>query len=209
MQFRKRTLSTFLLSLALLGAIIGGWIWYQSSGMRAGQGVSGTGPTIDAERANKQQLPHNLHSGARLVIPAIGVDAPVEPVGVQTNSTLAVPTKNQSAGVGWYAYGPFPGERGSAVVDGHLDRPGGSPAVFWDLHNLHEGDEVKVIDSNGKVFHFRVIRLATYSPTTAPLTSIFGNTDGFFLNLVTCAGDWILDQHQTSLRLVVYTQLVA
>ncbi len=28
-----------------------------------------------------------------------------------------------------------------------------------------------------------------------------------FLNLITCAGDWIPSQHQTTLRLVVYTYI--
>lgn len=211
MSSHKSALYLFILNFVLLGAMIGGWIWYQSSALSARQGVTwaATAPTSGAGRANKPQLPHNLHLGSHLVIPATGVDAPFEPVGVQANGALAVPTKNQWTGVGWYAYGPFPGERGSAVVDGHLDRPGGSPAVFWNLHNLNKGDEVQVIDSNGKVFHFRVIRLATYPPAAAPLTTIFGNKDGFFLNLITCAGDWIPDKHQTSLRLVVYTQLVA
>ena len=36
---------------------------------------------------------------------------------------------------------------------------------------------------------------------------IFGNLGGRYLNLITCAGDWIPSQHQTTLRLVVYTSL--
>src|SRR5260370_42683803 len=47
--------------------------------------------------------------------------------------------------------------------------------------------------------------MAFYSPQDAPVQDIFGNKAGRFLNLMTCAGDWIPTQHQTALRLVVYT----
>ena len=43
--------------------------------------------------------------------------------------------------------------------------------------------------------------------TEAPVQDIFGNAAGRFLNLMTCAGAWIPSEHQTSLRLVVYTTL--
>jgi len=40
------------------------------------------------------------------------------------------------------------------------------------------------------------------------LHEIFGNGSGVHLNLITCSGQWIAIQHQTTLRLVVYTQLI-
>jgi len=143
----------------------------------------------------------------RLIIPVIGVNAFIEPVGTQSNGDLATPTHNPWEDAGWYNLGPHPGERGSAVIDGHLDRPGGYPAVFWRLRNMHVGDEVLVMNSVGKVLHFRVTRIALYTPQEAPLQDIFGNWGGIYLNLLTCAGDWIPSEHQTTLRLVVYTSL--
>jgi LPXTG-site transpeptidase (sortase) family protein len=145
---------------------------------------------------------------AHLVIPSIGVIAVIEPVGVLPDGNLGVPTHHQWDGVGWYKDGPYPGERGSAVIDGHLDRPGGVPAVFWELRNIHVGDMVMVVDANRKMLHFRVTRVAFYAPQGAPLKSIFADTSGTFLNLITCAGQWIPAQHQTALRLVVYTKLI-
>lgn len=108
---------------------------------------------------------------------------------------------------GWYDAGPRPGERGSAVIDGHLDRPGGYPATFWNLRNMQAGDAVKVVMSSGKVLVFHVKNIASYPPQDAPLQAIFGNGGGNYLNLITCAGDWLPDQHQTTLRMVVYTVL--
>ena len=144
----------------------------------------------------------------RLIIPSIGVNAPIEAVGRLSNGNMAVPTLKPWDTVGWYQYGPYPGERGSAVIDGHLDRPGGSPAVFWNLRNLHIGDDIMVVNSGGKVLHFRVVNMQYYTPTDGPLQTIFGNSGGTFLNLITCAGQWIPTQHQTTLRLVVYAILV-
>ena len=143
----------------------------------------------------------------RLIIPAIAINASVEDVGTQANADLATPSHNPWVDVGWYNLGPRPGERGSAVIDGHLDRPGGFPAVFWYLRDLHVGDEVLVKNSSGKTLHFQVTRIELYAPQDAPIQDIFGNSGGTFLNLITCAGDWIPSQHQTNLRLVVYTSL--
>jgi LPXTG-site transpeptidase (sortase) family protein len=143
----------------------------------------------------------------RLIIPAISINAPVEEVGTQSNADLATPTQNPWEDVGWYNLGPHPGERGSAVIDGHLDRPGGFPAVFWRLRDLRVGDEVLVMNTSGKTLRFQVTRIALYMPQEAPIQDIFGNWGGIYLNLITCAGDWIPSQHQTTLRLVVYTSL--
>ncbi|HXX78910.1 MAG TPA: class F sortase [Ktedonobacteraceae bacterium] len=144
----------------------------------------------------------------RLIIPSVAIDAPVEEVGTQANADLATPTQNPWQDVGWYDQGPQPGERGSAVMDGHLDRPGGFPAVFWRLRDVHVGDEVLVRNSLGETIRFRVTRIELFPPQDAPIQDIFGNWGGTYLNLITCAGDWIPSQQQTNLRLVVYTSLV-
>jgi LPXTG-site transpeptidase (sortase) family protein len=149
-----------------------------------------------------------LRKIVRLIIPAINIDAPIEPVGLVEGKYLAVPTQNPWEGVGWYQYGPLPGERGSAVIDGHLDRPGALPAVFWNLHKLQAGDVVMVVDASGKIWRFRVTATHKYAPDAAPLREIFGNGSGMHLNLITCSGQWVAAQHQTTLRLVVYTKLV-
>src|SRR6266487_3411735 len=143
----------------------------------------------------------------RLLIPAIGVNAPIESVGVRPDGTMETPAQRPWNDVGWYNAGPRPGERGSAVIAGHLDRPGGNPAAFWRLRDLRVGDSVLVMDASGTTLRFHVTRLMYYPPQDAPVQDIFGNSAGSFLNLTTCAGDWIPTQHQTALRLVVYTSL--
>lgn len=145
----------------------------------------------------------------RLIIHALGINASIEPVSILPTGNLATPTRNPWEDAGWYTGGPRPGGPGSAVIDGHLDRPGGRPAIFWSLRRMQVGNEVLVSGSNGKTLHFRVTRVVFYEPQNAPIQEIFGNSSGTFLNLITCAGDWIPSQHQTTLRLVVFTSLVA
>lgn len=143
----------------------------------------------------------------RLIIPAIAVDAPIEEVGILASGDLQTPTRDPWVNTGWYKDGPEPGQQGSSVIDGHLDRPGGYPAVFWRLRDLKVGNEVELVDSSGKTLHFRVTDVEYYQPLKAPLQQIFGDSGGKYLNLITCAGDWIPSQSQTTLREVVYTTL--
>src|SRR6266446_6338067 len=142
---------------------------------------------------------------ARLLIPAIGVNAPIESVGVQANGAMDTPRQSPWSDVGLYTGGPRQGDRGSAVIAGHLDRPGGNPAVFWRLRELHVGDEVQFVNAQGQILLFHVTHIEAYPVQDAPVQAIFGNTTGRFLNLTTCTGDWIPTQHQRAMRLVVYT----
>jgi sortase (surface protein transpeptidase) len=140
----------------------------------------------------------------QLAIPSIQVNAPIEPVAVAANGTMAMPQEHPWDDVGWYQAGARPGALGSAVIAGHLDRPGGSPAVFWNLRAIKIGVEIQIKDVRGDTNSFRVIRVTTYPPDRAPIFQIFNDASGKYLNLITCAGDWEPEEHQTSLRLVVY-----
>ena len=143
-----------------------------------------------------------------LTIPALNINAGIEPVGIKSDGSMATPTQNVWENAGWYQFGARPGDRGSAVLDGHLDRVGGAPAVFWGLGSLHRGDKVMITNARGQQLTFVVTQVAMYGLQQAPLEHIFGDTSGKYLNLITCAGDWIPSQHSYSVRLVVYTKAV-
>jgi hypothetical protein len=161
----------------------------------------------DSQSVTSTPVPLDALQPVRLSVPTVGINAFVEQVGTLANGDMATPTQNPWVDSGWYSDGPHPGERGSAVIDGHLDRPGGYPAVFWYLRNIHVGDAVFVTEKDGKQLRFHVTRIAYYASRDAPLQDIFGNRSSAYLNLITCAGDWIPNLHQTTLRLVVYTTL--
>jgi len=211
---RHRYVFTLLFTLlfVLLSLLLSGWIGRQffqtpRSTRSLGSLTGGTSSPTSGTRGSVAS-PTTYRPGAHLIIPTIGVNASIEPVGVLSDGDLGVPTQKPWDGVGWYQYGPYPGAQGSAVIDGHLDRPGGSPAVFWKLGNLHIGDIIMIVNPGEKPLHFRVMNSKYYAPNNAPLKTIFGNMTGSFLNLITCAGQWIPSQHQTTLRLVIYTALV-
>lgn len=210
-RYRYAFILLFTLFFVLLSLLLGGWIGDQffqppRSARPLGSFTGGTPET--SETRGSVASPTTYQPDGYLIIPTIGINAPIEPVGVSPDGDLAVPTQKPWDGVGLYQNGPYPGAQGSAVIDGHLDRPGGSPAVFWKLQNLHIGDIIMVVKPGEKPLHFRVMNIKYYAPNNAPLQTIFGNTAGTFLNLITCAGQWIPDQHQTTLRLVIYTALV-
>ena len=208
MPSKQRHGYLFVLLFLIACVTLGGWAWKSISlPLRQDKQVIPT-PAVHRVSTPTPQPDLDMNSGAHLLIPAIGLDAPVEPVGVMASGVLNVPQKNQWDGVGWYEDGPVPGQTGSAIIDGHLDRPGGAPAVFWKLNQLHVGDIVTIVGAHGGALHFDVVQLQAYQPDAAPLAKIYSDTSGTYLNLITCAGQWIPSQHQTTLRLVVYTKMV-
>lgn len=143
---------------------------------------------------------------ARLVIPKLEIDTDIQYVGVTAEGNMGVP--NNFRDVAWYKYGPVPGERGSAVVAGHVDNGLSLAGVFKHLGDLEPGDDVYVERKNGERIHFVVVEREIYHYQEVPLDKLFERTDGTYLNLVTCDGSWIKDERTYDERLVVYTRLV-
>lgn len=139
-----------------------------------------------------------------VTIESIGVDAPVEGVGLQENGEMGVPKDYRNAG--WYESGAKPGEQGSAVIAGHVNTPEGK-GIFWDLHKLEVGDEVKISDKNGETRVFEVVDKKAFDLGEAPIDQIFGYTPRRMLNLITCTGKYNYDKGTHEQRLVVYTEL--
>ncbi|MEL3973567.1 class F sortase [Rossellomorea oryzaecorticis] len=139
-----------------------------------------------------------------LEIPAIGLKANIESVGLKENGEMAVTESFDTTG--WYEQGYHPGEPGNAVIGGHVDSRNG-PAVFYELNKLSVGDEVKVTSKTGETRTFVVTDKKEYPWDEAPLKSIFGYTHRSSLNLITCTGDFDRSSRNYSKRLVIYTEL--
>ena len=121
----------------------------------------------------------------RLRIPAIGVDAPVQPLTVDQDGVLPPPDTDD--GTGWWRDGPEPGERGPAVVAGHLDSRDG-PAVFVRLPDLDSGDQIFVDRVDGTTAVFTAQRTEQYGKDAFPTDAVYGDTPEPELRLVTCGG---------------------
>ena len=145
----------------------------------------------------------------RIIIPAIGVDANIQSVGLSWHGDGSMGVPTNFTDVAWYNKGPLPGMPGSAVIDGHLDGRNTPRAVFYDLGALKVGDIVEVVDTKGSTLQFRVIASKTYD-YKAPTADVFsGDSSKKRLNLITCAGDWMKAQKLYSQRIVVFTELVS
>ena len=164
-------------------------------------------PTVRAKRLPTVAAPPIIEQPVRISIPSIGVNATIEPVGILSSGNLDTPHTNPWDSTGWYDHGVRPGDMGSAVIDGHVDRPGGGPAIFWNLRYMEVGQEITITTSSHQLLHFYVTRRVAYPADQAPLQAIFGDRSGNHLNLITCAGDWIPSEGQTSARMVVFANL--
>jgi sortase (surface protein transpeptidase) len=142
----------------------------------------------------------------RLRIPAIGVDADVEHVGLSEDGAMASPQSYFA--VGWYQFGFRPGQVGNAVMAGHIDSATQGAAVFYWLSSLYPGALVIVTDSAGYDLVFEVIGAAEFYDGEAPVFDIFGPADTANLNLITCVGTFDRSVGQYDKRYVVYTTLV-
>jgi len=139
----------------------------------------------------------------RLSIPAINVHANIQHLGITPQGEMEVP--DNAVDVGWFESGSRPGEKGSAVIAGHLDGKNGESGVFTHLHKLKEGDKLYIEDDKGTSTTFIVRESRMYDPGYAD--DVFTKNDNAHLNLVTCDGFWDANSKSYSKRLVVFTDI--
>lgn len=141
----------------------------------------------------------------RLRIPSVGINAFVEQVGLDSQNRMDVPRNIWN--VAWFKLGAKPGERGNAVIDGHVDGPN-TAAVFWTMRNLQIGGKIYVQDAKGQEKVFEVFDTGVYPYDQAPLDRIFGPSNDAQLNLITCTGTFDHATDNYDKRFVAYARLV-
>jgi LPXTG-site transpeptidase (sortase) family protein len=132
----------------------------------------------------------------RIIIPGIGIDAPVWPsmdqyvaVGGQVFQQWAAPADYAA---GWQPNSAPLGRPGNTVLTGHHNVHG---AVFSRLVDLREGDAILLL-SNGKVFQYRVANLMILAEEGQEIGVRLENarwlqpSDDERLTLVTCWPQW-------------------
>jgi hypothetical protein len=136
----------------------------------------------------------------RLEIPAIGVSTRLVRLGLGAGGGMQVPGDFRTAG--WFTGAAEPGQLGPALVAGHVDSRRG-PAVFFRLHELRPGDEVRVVRADRRVVRFVVESLARYPKRALPGERLYGPATAPSLHLVTCAGSFDRRRHSYRDNLVV------
>jgi LPXTG-site transpeptidase (sortase) family protein len=116
-----------------------------------------------------------------------------------------VPSLSQAQLAGWYSKGPTPGERGPAVIVGHVDTKKG-PAVFYGLGRLKPGDMVDVTRKDGKVAAFAVDSVEHVPKAHFPTQRVYGEVGFAGIRLITCGGDF--KGHSYTDNTIVYGHLL-
>jgi hypothetical protein len=123
----------------------------------------------------------------RIRIPVIGVSSRLQALGRNADGTIEVPQDWNVAG--WFAGGARPGQRGPAVILGHVDSRSG-PAVFYRLRELTPGDKILIDQRDGRTAAFIVDRTERRPKTRFPTTDVYFPTLRPVLRLVTCGGSF-------------------
>ncbi|MEU6031242.1 class F sortase [Streptomyces tauricus] len=123
----------------------------------------------------------------RIRIPAIQVDAPAVPVGLDMEGWVDAPPPEDPNLAGWFSGAVSPGEKGTAVVVGHVDNQQG-PAVFYGLGALKKGNRVEVGRRDGKTAVFEIYGIEVFEKNNFPGDRVYGNTGQAELRVITCGG---------------------
>jgi sortase (surface protein transpeptidase) len=91
------------------------------------------------------------------------------------------------ADTGWFTEGPEPGERGAAVVVGHVASLGGS-GVFYRLRDVRPGDVIRIRLRDGEIVRYRARSMLVVPKTTFPTRRVYAQTPRPTLRLITCSG---------------------
>jgi LPXTG-site transpeptidase (sortase) family protein len=143
----------------------------------------------------------------RLEIPAIDVQAEVMPVGITAQNELEVPSLDKPMVAGWYRMGVTPGERGNAVIVGHVDSEKVGPAVFFNLGKLELGDVIRVSRADGSVATFQVDGVKSFLKSEFPHEIVYGDNGLAALRLVTCGGQYDPKHRNYLSNVVVFASL--
>ncbi|MFF0944830.1 class F sortase [Kocuria sp. CPCC 205300] len=147
-----------------------------------------TAPATAAPTPTAGPSPMAASEPVSVRIPALGTDSELLRLGLRDNGSLEVPPGDPGAPAAWYTGSPTPGEVGPAVLLGHVNATDGGPGVFAGLRSLAPGDRIEVAREDGSTAVFAVERGEQYAKDAFPTLSVYGNTEGPELRLLTCDG---------------------
>ncbi|MDN0198717.1 class F sortase [Streptomyces sp. S.PNR 29] len=139
----------------------------------------------DAFARSPDPLPYGVPDRVR--IPAIRVDAPIMPVGLDADGWVGAPPPEDPNLAGWFTGAVSPGEKGTAVVVGHVDNTQG-PAVFYGLGALKQGNQVEVARRDGKTAVFEIYGVEVFAKDNFPGDRVYGSKGAPELRVITCGG---------------------
>lgn len=174
----------------------------------AGAGEAGASPSprrrppeVGRNDASLEALtPRRTPPPVRLRVPGLGLDATVRPVGVAVDRQMRLPADPRV--LGWYRFGPAPGDGGSVVLAGHVDSRRYGVGPLAALQTIDVGERVEVVTGSGEVRSFRVDSIERFDRQALP-AGVFSRTGPERLRLVTCTGPYLPESGGYQENLVV------
>lgn len=125
----------------------------------------------------------------RFVAGPARIDLPVVPVGVDDTGLMELPATVRE--VAWYAYSARPGDRaGTTVLAAHVDTQADGLGPFARLRELDEGDELLVVDGQGRDRRYVVTDVTKVAKAEVPLDRVFRRDGPHALVAITCGGSF-------------------
>ncbi|GAA1231167.1 MULTISPECIES: class F sortase [Streptomyces] len=193
--------------------LLGLWLWGREVTDIHGLSAPTTGDAAAVGRPLGIELPpaHKPMAGAEpqhIDVSALKIEAPVKARGLDGSGAIDPPPFSQAGVVGWYGGGVKPGERGTALLVGHVDTDT-RPAVFYRLSSAKPGDKVRVARDDGSVAEFTVDDVQVFSRDRFDAQKAYGQrqSDRAELRLITCGGSFDRASHTYTANVVVSAYL--
>lgn len=146
---------------------------------------------------------------ARLRIAKLGVDAQIDPLGLDKTGAMAAPAGLDT--VGWYNKSALAGGSQYAVLlDGHYGEAW-KPGVFFRLNELALGDTMELEGTQGARLTYRVVekentRLEDVDMKKAMMPYAPGKQS---LTIITCEGEFDASRKTYDSRVVIYAERIS
>ncbi|MGW5974054.1 class F sortase [Streptomyces sp. NPDC055186] len=169
--------------------------------------AASTGSRAPGDTAGSPVAPLPYSVPGRVRIPTIQVDAPVMAVGLDAEGWIDAPPPEDPNLAGWFTGGVTPGEKGTAVVVGHVDNHQG-PAVFYGLGALRKGQHVEIARKDGKTADFEIYGVEVFAKNDFPGDRVYNSKGTSELRVITCGGGFT-QQNGYDGNVVVFARLAA
>lgn len=168
---------------------------------------SSSQPAASQAAATNDKPFGNRSVPTKVSIPKLTVNAPVEQVGLADDGTVQTPALDEPNMTGWYKHGPTPGQKGPAVILGHVDSAKNGPAVFYKLRSLKKGDKITVQRKDGSSADFTVQKSKDVSKRQFPTKQVYGDIPYAGLRLITCGGAFDKSKGSYEDNIIVFAKL--
>lgn len=154
-----------------------------------------TTPPLDAPTATPTPEPFNGEV-ARIQLKRLGIDHPVEEIGILPNNELDTP-KDALGKVGWYYIYDKPGFGKNSLFSAHVNY-NFKNGPFARLSEAEPGDEIIVQMEGGPTYTYSVFRFQRYDVDTIPMGEIIWPEQRpageEWITLITCGGRFVATQ---------------